>query len=932
MTDKDMNKDGLLPEEDGAEINAAVPAEENVSQGDTGVFEVAGTDSADTSVETAEGETAAVSAETDAAASEEAVAKSAKKKALAKKIAKMGAAYPMQVALYGIYKIITWALNILLTCLLVGVIAGAVVVAAFVIYIKGNIDPNFTGLENLQFESSLTTTISYVNEAGELVEMDSLVGTENRSWASYNEMPEDLVNAFIAIEDKRFWEHPGVDYRRTGNAIINFFSSTGPDSGGSTITQQLIKNVSGDDQATIQRKVQEILRAINVTKAYSKQQVMEMYLNTIFLSQNSYGVKTAAMEYFGKELDELTVIECAALASIPKSPTKYDPVRNPHNNQERRDLVLKQMYEQGYITEEEFLDSYGAQLELNTESEEDYTETVHSYFVDALISQVREDLCAEFGYDTATANRLLYSGGLNIVTTVDPMVQASMEEVFTQTSHDYLYLAGDKVVGNQGVIPQAAMVIMDPDNGNVLGIVGGRGEKKESGFNRATQSRRQCGSSIKPLSLYTLAIEEGLITCGTAVDDVPTMKNDKDKYWPTNTPNRFYGHIDVNFAVIKSLNTIPVALVNKLTPQKCFDFLQDTLGFYSIIESEEKGGYTYTDIALAPLALGGFTHGVTVLEVTQGYCMLANGGVTSDARMYTQIKSSNGVILIDNAPKHKVAVSETSAYSMTGMLMNVVTQTGATGTRVTVDEKYDIEVAGKTGSTNDDRDRYFAAYTPDYVGAVWFGYDNNKSLTGFTGNPALCLWDRVFDSIYGKLKSGGVEYTKEFDVPTGMVKVNYCAVSGKLPCESCYRDIYYYDDSKGTFKGHAVMTGYFAIGTQPTEKCDCHIDVLYDKVTKAICFDGCACPKENLITVAFRLNNERAFDSYVAVLDGDCIYKEIPEDYVFPTSKKQPFFANLYPSGTYFGYVGGGNPRNRLCVEHYNTTPESDESSESTGG
>lgn len=844
--------------------------------------------------------------------------KAGKRARKAKKIAKLGAAYPLQVLLYCLFKAFTWIINTVLTITLVGIIAGAVVVAAFVIYINDYVDPTFTGLDNLQFESSLSTTITYANEAGEEVDMDTLVGSENRSWASYSEIPEDLVNAFCAIEDKRFWEHPGIDYRRTANAVLNFFSSSGDGSGGSTITQQLIKNVSKEDDVTIQRKVQEILRAISVTKQYSKQQVMEMYLNTIFLSQNCYGVKTAAMEYFGKELSELNLAECAALASIPKSPTKYDPKRNPINNLERRNLVLEQMLEQDLITQSEFDLYYDCQLELDTGSDEDYSENVHSYFVDALIDAVTDDLCEELGYDEVTANRMLYSGGLTIVTTMDPLVQSSMEDVFVHTSHDYLYLDGETVTGSSGVCPQAAMVIMDPSNGDVLGLIGGRGEKKDNrGFNRATQSRRQSGSSIKPLSVYTLAIDRGLINAGSSVDDIPVMKNN-DNYWPTNTPNRFYGMIGVNFAVIKSLNTVPVQLVQALTPEVCFDFLQTTLGFESIIEYEEIGGVAYTDIDYAPLALGGFTYGVTVLEVTQGYCMIANGGLTSEARLYTQVRDSRGVILLDNNPKHTRAVKETSAFSMTSMLMNVVSQSGATGTRVTIDNKYGLEVAAKTGSTNDDRDRYFVGYTPDYVGGVWFGYDNNKALTGFSYNPALSLWDRVFDSIYGKLDDGGVEYRKEFDVPNGMIKMEYCAVSGKIPCESCYRDIYYYDASSNKFTGSAVATGYFAIGDQPKEKCDCHVDVLYDRKTQAICFDGCDCPEEDLITVAFRLNEERAFDSYVYVLDGDCIYKSLPDGYVFPDNPNRPFFANLYPDGTYFG-DSGKLPRNRICIEHYHT-------------
>ncbi len=849
------------------------------------------------------------------------------KSVFTKKLLKMGAAYPAQVALYGLFKVLTWVINIVLTVALVGMISVAAVIAAFVIYIQSSMDFTYTGLENLRFESAQQTTVTYVNEVGEEIVIDTFTGAENRTWASYDEIPADLINAFVAIEDKRYWEHPGVDYRRTANAVIGFFVSSGDKSGGSTITQQLIKNVTGDDDATIQRKVQEIIRAMYVGQNYSKEEVLEMYLNTIFLSQNSYGVKAAAQTYFGKELDELTLIECAALASIPKSPTKYDPLRNPYQNQLRRDLVLEQMLEQSLdedgnflpdaiITQAEYDLYHGAPLELNTDSEEEYSETVHSYYMDALVDDVVAELCETYGYDVATASRMLYSGGLTIVCNMDPLVQESMERVFEQTSNDYLYLKGEDVPTTSGVIPQAAMVVMDPRTGKVLGIVGGRGEKKESrGLNRATQSRRQCGSSIKPISLYTLGIDAGIITYGSAVDDVPSMKIEDDRYWPTNTPDRFYGMIDVNFAVIKSLNTIPVWLVNRLGVDTCFDFLTETLGFTSLVEREETSTGIFSDKALAPLALGGFTYGVTTREMAQGYCMIANGGKTSEGQLFSEIRDNKGNILIKKTPKHKVAVSESSAYSMTAMLINVVTQSGATGTRVQMDEKYDVQVAGKTGSTNDDRDRYFVGYTPEYVGAVWFGYDNNKSLTGFPYNPAISLWDRVFDNIYAGLENNGVEYEKQFAVPSGMVTVQYCSVSGKLATESCYRDIYYYDSAKNAFTGSAVRKGVFAKGTQPTEKCDCHIDVRYDRVTGGICFDFCECPAANLITVAFRLNQDRAFDSYVSVQDGDCIYKEVPAGYVYPTDSTVPFFANLYPAGTYFG-VKNKSPRNRVCTVH----------------
>lgn len=437
--------------------------------------------------------------------------KSAEEKAAARKrrltlsgrIARSTLWYPLRITLFVLVKALTYLLNIFFTVLIVGMITGVVVGCAFLLYIKGNIDPEYDGLDNLKFDSSLNTTISYVDpETGLEQTAVTLHGSENRLWAEYKEIPEQLINAFIAIEDQRFYSHKGFDVKRTLGAVLNFIMPGGDRYGGSTITQQLIKVVSQDDDATIQRKVQEIFRAINVETKFSKEEILEMYLNVINLSQNCNGVKTAAQTYFGKSLDELTLVECAALAAIPKSPTKYDPIRNPEYNLQRRNVVLKEMLNQGKITQEEFDDAYNQPLYLNTESEEEYTgEPVYSYFIDALIDNVTDALMEEYAVDRAVASRMLYSGGLKIVSTENPIVQSAMEEVFTDENC---------FPKTNGIPPQSAMVVMDPHTGYVLGVVGGRGEKTVArGLNRAVQSKRQCGSSIKPLSVYALAVERG---------------------------------------------------------------------------------------------------------------------------------------------------------------------------------------------------------------------------------------------------------------------------------------------------------------------------------------------------------------------------------------------------------------------------------------
>ncbi|MBR4799732.1 MAG: transglycosylase domain-containing protein, partial [Clostridia bacterium] len=411
--------------------------------------------------------------------------KKRKRKKRAKKPAtKTGRAVGATVkgTLFTVKKLLTYALNVLLTVLLVGIITGAVVALAFVIYIKNYVNADYTGLDNLKFDSSLSTTLYYIDRTGNevLLEDDTLESSENRMWVEYKDIPTKLVNAYIAVEDQRFWEHNGVDTTRTASAIYNFFIPTSTSyGGGSTITQQLIKNVSQENETTIQRKVQEIFRAMNVEKKYTKTEILEMYLNTIYLSHGTYGVRTAAETYFGKELSDLTLAECAALASIGKWPVHYDPISNPENNLERRNLVLKLMLEQGKITQDEFNEAYDAPITLASDDDEALEVKIHSYYIDAVMDDVVADLMKEYGYDKATASRMLYSGGLQIITCLDPGIQECAERVFTDSGY---------WPQKKGMQALSAICVMDQYTGELKAIVGGLGEKRESrGFNRATQ-------------------------------------------------------------------------------------------------------------------------------------------------------------------------------------------------------------------------------------------------------------------------------------------------------------------------------------------------------------------------------------------------------------------------------------------------------------
>ena len=833
------------------------------------------------------------------------------------------AKYSGKTVLFIVRKVLTYTLNVLLTLLIIGTIVAAAVALAFMVYLGNYVNSDFPELDSLKYDSSLTTSIYYVNEDGAEVELedDRLSSSENRMWVAYNDIPQQLVKAYIAIEDMRFWEHNGVDTKRTLAAVYNFFIPSGSSYGGSTITQQLIKNVSGNNEETIQRKVQEIFRALNVDKKYSKTEILEMYLNTIYLSENCYGVRAAALEYFGKELSELTLNECAAIASIGKWPIHYDPLVNPQNNLERRNLVLREMLRQELITESEYYEAYDAPLQLSDEDSGGvYTEYVHSYYIDAVIDDVIEDLMIEYGYTESVASLMLYSGGLHITTCLDPEIQSILEEVFVNEKY------WPKTTGLKA---QAAMCIMDQKSGDLLAIVGGRGEKKISrGLNRATHSKRQCGSSIKPISLYAYALETGLYNYAGPCDDIPYLYDEKEKtFWPNNATNRYDGASSLENAIQRSLNTVAINTCNRLGVARVFNNLVNS-GFKSIVSSyTSSSGVTFSDQALSPLSLGSFTFGVTVREMTQAYACLANSGVTSKARTYTKVTDSMGNILLDNEESHSVLYSESTAFMITRLLQTVVSGPYGTARRYcTFFNNYEgLEIAAKTGTTNDNKDLYFCGYTPDLVAACWYGYDNNKTITSASSSCGE-LWNTVFDHIYSYFEKNDIPYTKTFPVPGSVgyaenTGLKICLISGKLATEACENDIAYITGNSDS----VVTSNFYYLKTEPpTEYCDKHILVPWDTKTKAICMPGCTCPESDIQLVGFRLKTkqERCFKGNLRISDSQYIYIEVPDDYVYPSSREVAFFRNLYSkekdAKEYPGYTGGvDEPYNRICLEHF---------------
>lgn len=830
-------------------------------------------------------------------------------------------------------KFIEYFFNIIITLLLIIIVTGGIVATTFAIYIRDNIDASFD-LSDYVSTLNQTSTIYYTDYK----DLDRTVGVEkelgeiksriNRTWATIDAsessdealiIPEHVVNAFVAVEDKRFFNHSGVDWLRTGSAVISFATTFKMSYGGSTITQQLIKNLTGEDDATIQRKLQEILRALYLERALeeeyadyenpkyeTKKHIIETYLNTIFLSQSAYGVQAASQTYFSKDVSELNLVEAAALAAIPQNPYKWNPASKPENNKERRNTVLKRMYDQEMISEEEYRDAINTNLEINLNTQES---SMNSYFVDYMIDSVTKDLAAEYGYSETIAEQLIYGGGLQIYATLDPEIQNIIEEEY----------CNDKNFPNvgDGIMPQSAMVIIDPYTGYLLGMVGGRGEKEGSVLNRAASSKRQPGSTIKPIAAYAPAIDKKLITWGTVIDDTPVEFNGNTP-WPKNANMRFRGLTTVKYALQQSLNTIAVKVVEMLKPEESFRFLTEELGITTLIESKESAnGTIFSDIGLSPLALGGLTYGAHLVELTAAYSIFPNDGIFSKCCAYTKVVDKEGKVILSNEiPEQREVISSQTATIMNVLLQNVVTN--GTGAAVTLDKK--IQTAGKTGTTSDKKDLWFVGYTPYLLAGAWYGYDTPKRINS-TGNPALVVWDKVMNRVHDELIlpaiKSGEEVKKSFKsikATGGIATVQYCIDSGCLPTAACYNDI----------RGDRVETGYFISGTQPKKKCEVHVNVKYDSVTKAVACDNC--PPENIKTVSL-IHVDREFPVYIAVEDAQYTWRKVGESFKYAEREDQPFYYglrtfNIKIKNFYYG-IGKDieKPLNRICTEHLHAPP-----------
>jgi len=612
-----------------------------------------------------------------------------------------------------------------------------------------------------------------------------------REWTSIYDIPKDLVNAFIAVEDKRFYSHNGVDWLRTGKAISNYIFGKDKNSfGGSTITQQLIKNLTGDNQTTVKRKIEEILRAINLETKLSKNEILELYLNVVYLSENCYGVGSGAEIYFGKELSDLTLSECASLASIVKSPSKYNPYTNSENNIERRNVVLKEMLNQEKISYNEYQEAINSSIEINENIESENKSGVYSWFTEALVDEVSNDLAKKNKISKESARRLVLKGGFNIYSTIDPNLQKEVEKVYI----DYKKY----VLPENGKYFESSCVIIDPYTSDILAIVGGIGEKSSNMiFNRATSAKRPPGSVLKPLSVYAPAIEKNLITYATVFDDTPCeIKNGTP--WPKNSPNRYRGLVPVYYAVEHSINTVAVKALELLGVNNSINFLNKFM-----VNTSEK------DKNSSSLALGQLTNGESLLNITNAYSAFCNKGQVSAPKTYLYVTDNFGNVILNKETEEKQVISRETADIMTKMLQNVVEN--GTASIINLNNNQ-ISVAGKTGTSSNNEDRWFIGYTPDYLCGIWCGYDKPSPIYA-SKNPSCVLFNEIFNNIYKDINE-----KNEFSFSSNVITKDFCFDSGKEENSGCNKDM----------RGNRVVTGYFKRGTEPHSECDLHKEVVID--------------------------------------------------------------------------------------------------------
>lgn len=723
------------------------------------------------------------------------------------------------------------------SCLCVCIILGSVAAVAVSLYVVKETQGDSDLLDLTQLELAYTTIIysQQINDQGqpEWVEYQRLQSPEeNRIWKPLNEISPYIQHAFVAVEDENFYTHPGFSFKRTVLAAINeVFRKltgsylTGSQLGASTIEQQLIKNITGEDESSgiegYARKVKEIFRAIALDNRFSKEEILEAYLNTIGLTGNTAGVEAGANQYFGKSAADVTIAEAASIAAITKNPSRFNPYTNPEEHLKRRDDIILFMQQQGYITQAEAEAAWATPLNLveKTTDENAAVQTDYSWFTDQVISEVIDDLVAENplgreNWDRAAANDYLYNGGLRIYSTVDTEVQTALENVWLEGKYwEPMPIENYDDPNNPDDTPrtittQAAGVVINY-KGELCGVVGGLGQKTENrGFNRGTEMERQVGSTMKGVAAYPLGIDMDLINYSSVLMDdyfpISDGKGGTRTDWPSNWSGRYSHSMTTVYEALKqSLNTVAVRVGDWVTPRTMFEFARETLGITTLDEN--------SDVDLAPMVLGATTTGLSPYELAGAYMMYGDGGRMTSLHSYTSVRDYQGNEILEKDIVTTQAIGEDTAYIMNRLLHSVLFDADGTARGIHPDANI-MDSIGKTGTTNDNKDVWFVGLTPKYVMATWYGYDENEPMDDYNnyyiyknkgsqkGHPGASAFAEVMDTVQAD------DEIVTWDMPETVEKGAFCTISGDIPTDGCPRGTGYY--KTGVQRG--VCTGIHA--------------------------------------------------------------------------------------------------------------------------
>ena len=726
------------------------------------------------------------------------------------------------------------------SCLCVCIILGSVAAVAVSLYVVKETQGDSDLLDLTQLELAYTTIIysQQINDQGqpEWVEYQRLQSPEeNRIWKPLNEISPYIQHAFVAVEDENFYTHPGFSFKRTVLAAINeVFRKltgsylTGSQLGASTIEQQLIKNITGEDESSgiegYARKVKEIFRAIALDNRFSKEEILEAYLNTIGLTGNTAGVEAGANQYFGKSAADVTIAEAASIAAITKNPSRFNPYTNPEEHLKRRDDIILFMQQQGYITQAEAEAAWATPLNLveKTTDENAAVQTDYSWFTDYLIEEVIADLVEanplnRDDWNREAANDYLHNGGLRIYATVDPEVQSVMENVWLEGKYwepmpiENYDDPNDPDDTPRTITTQAAGVVINY-KGELVGVAGGLGQKTENrGFNRGTGMTRQVGSTMKAVAAYPLGIDMDLINYSSVLMDdyfpIPDGKGGTRTDWPSNWSGRYSHSMTTVYEALKqSLNTVAVRVGDWVTPRTMFEFARETLGITTLDEN--------SDIDLAPMVLGATTTGLSPYELAGAYMMYGDGGRMTSLHSYTSVRDYQGNEILEKDIVTTQAIGEDTAYIMNSLLHSVLFDRGGTAYGIHPDANV-MDSIGKTGTTNDNKDVWFVGLTPKYVMATWYGYDQNEPMDDYNsyyiyknkgsqkGHPGASAFAEVMDTIQADLSE---EEIVEWEKPDSVEIGAFCTISGDIPTDGCPRGTGYY--KTGVQRG--VCTGIHA--------------------------------------------------------------------------------------------------------------------------